>query len=201
MPRTYTICRSAERNAIDQALLRQDVMRGISRTFRVSEDALQRHKKDHLPAKLAKAPAAAAELASVKSDAKAARLAEAQAPAIPLVQAHAASEEAEAETLYEQLRSIGRDTRAILEKAKTENNHELALKAIARSEKQLELLARLLGELDDGVKVALGVQVNATQSNKPDLSKLSPAELDQLESLISKAQSASAIQITGRVVR
>ena len=186
MPQICSICRHEKRQEIDQALLSQQPFRTVADHWSVSKTALIRHRKDHLAVKLAMAPGAAADLAMISSE---------------TAKAKEAAEVDEAETLYGQLRSIGRDTRAILEKAKTENNHELALKAIARCEKQLELLARLLGELDDGVKLALGVQVNATQSNKPDLSKLSPAELDQLESLISKAQSASAIQITGKVVR
>src|SRR5262245_65107055 len=55
MPRRCSICDHTERAAIDAALVGNDPLRGIARTFRVSEDAITRHKTQHLPAHLAKA--------------------------------------------------------------------------------------------------------------------------------------------------
>jgi hypothetical protein len=121
--------------------------RNLASRFGTSTAALQRHRKAHLSKAIAKAKEAR-ESASVE-----------------LVKAKEATEVQEAGTLYEQLRGIGRDTREILEKAKAANDNELALKAIARVEKQLELLARLLGELDESAKIAVGVQVNAAPSD------------------------------------
>lgn len=55
MPRVCTICSHPDRAAIDAALVAGESFRGISRRFAVSEDALARHRRNHLPAKLAKA--------------------------------------------------------------------------------------------------------------------------------------------------
>jgi hypothetical protein len=58
---------------------------------------------------------------------------------------------ADGRTLLEQLRELGADTRAILTEAREAGGDSaLALKAIARLERQLELQGRLLGELKDG---------------------------------------------------
>lgn len=57
MPRSCTICLHAERDAIDAALLAQQPLRDIARQYRVSKDALSRH-REHLPAALVQAKAA-----------------------------------------------------------------------------------------------------------------------------------------------
>ena len=59
MPRVCTICTHPEREAIDQALAAGQPLRGLSAIYRVSEDALGRHKANHLPLTLAKATEAA----------------------------------------------------------------------------------------------------------------------------------------------
>jgi len=56
MPRTCTVCLHAERAAIDAALLAQQPLRDIARQYRVSKDALARH-REHLPAALVHAKA------------------------------------------------------------------------------------------------------------------------------------------------
>jgi hypothetical protein len=55
MPRLCTVCSSPEREAINEALVAGEVYRGIARRFAVSEDALARHRKDHIPTALTKA--------------------------------------------------------------------------------------------------------------------------------------------------
>ena len=55
MPRTCSICTHPQREAIDKDLASGQPYRGISRAFRVSEDALARHREAHLPETLAKA--------------------------------------------------------------------------------------------------------------------------------------------------
>ena len=95
------------------------------------------------------------------------------------------------------MRSINRETLDILQNAKDSKNNVIALHAIARVEKQLELEARLLGELDESTKIAVGVQANAAPSQNLDLTKLSREELQQLRALIIKAQPVTlAAQIT-----
>ncbi len=52
MPRVCTVCVHAERATIDKALVSGQPMRELSALYRVSEDALSRHKAAHLPATL-----------------------------------------------------------------------------------------------------------------------------------------------------
>lgn len=58
-----------------------------------------------------------------------------------------------ADDLLARVEALTADTQAILGAAKEGKDHELALRAIARLEKQTELLARLVGELRDGPTV------------------------------------------------
>jgi hypothetical protein len=55
MPRTCTICTHADRKAIDGALVGGGVFRELAAKYRVSEDAIARHKASHLSATLVKA--------------------------------------------------------------------------------------------------------------------------------------------------
>ena len=66
-----------------------------------------------------------------------------------LVKAKATAEDIQADTLFGRLRSLNRDTADILREARESQNHGIALQAIGRSEKQLELEARLLAHLAD----------------------------------------------------
>lgn len=121
MARKCTVCAHPERDAIDRTLIAGAKLRGIARTFALSEDALFRHKADHLPAHLAKA--------------------------------EGAKEAAHADTLLDRLLALSKETAAILKEAREWEDNELALKAIARAEKQIELQAKLLGELQEGTTV------------------------------------------------
>ena len=55
MPRVCSVCTHPDRTSIDQALVSGKPVRETSALFRVSEDALGRHKEGHVPAELAKA--------------------------------------------------------------------------------------------------------------------------------------------------
>jgi hypothetical protein len=55
MPRKCTICQHPQRADIDAALVNGDMFRVLSRRFSCSEDALRRHKAEHVPAHLAQA--------------------------------------------------------------------------------------------------------------------------------------------------
>ncbi len=59
MPRMCTVCTHSDRAAIDTALVGGEALRGIARIFAVSDDALYRHKRDHVPASMARAQDAA----------------------------------------------------------------------------------------------------------------------------------------------
>ena len=123
MPRTCTICTHPDREAIDAALIGGDAYRSIAQHFATSPDAMWRHKTDHISAHLAKA--------------------------------EEAKEVTHANTLLDQLLALSKETLAILKEARQgkEKDNELALKAIARAEKQIELQAKLLGELQEGTTV------------------------------------------------
>ena len=66
-----------------------------------------------------------------------------------LLKARELQESENASDLIRRLRDIHKMTQAILARALTKNDGDLALKAINRLEKQLELEGRLVGELED----------------------------------------------------
>lgn len=133
MPRTCTICNHPEHGAINGALVAGEAFRNIARRFGTSPAALYRHKKTDLPETLVKA----------------ARIAEV----------------AQADTLLDRLKLLHRETAAILKEARTEGtkDNDLALKAIARVEKQLELEGRLLGQLAEQTKVSCQLVIYAPE--------------------------------------
>jgi hypothetical protein len=61
MPRVCKICVHADREAIDRALVAGAAIRGLSALYRVSEDSIARHKATHIPEALAKSQEAKAE--------------------------------------------------------------------------------------------------------------------------------------------
>jgi hypothetical protein len=109
MARPCTICRHPDHQAIDQALAAGQTSN--------TEAAIRRHKREHLPATLVKATAAA--------------------------------EVAHADGLLEQVHDLQRRALAILKTAEQTGDLRVALYAIAQARSNLELLARLLGELHD----------------------------------------------------
>lgn len=55
MPRTCTVCASADLEAIDKAIVCRESKRGIARRYGVYPDAVERHAADYLPKTLVKA--------------------------------------------------------------------------------------------------------------------------------------------------
>lgn len=70
--------------------------------------------------------------------------------------------------VIQQLSEINRDTRAILKEAKAARDHKTALLAIQRVEKQLELQARLLGDIDDSPKVVAIREIYINEQQRAD---------------------------------
>ena len=70
--------------------------------------------------------------------------------------------------VIQQLSEINRDTRAILKSAKAARDPKIALLAIQRVEKQLELQARLLGGISDAPKVVAIREVIINEQNRAD---------------------------------
>ena len=70
-----------------------------------------------------------------------------------IVKAHRIGEITRADDL------VARETQAVLDHAKAAEDDELVLKAIARAEKQLELQAKLLGQIKEGATVNITLSV------------------------------------------
>ncbi len=137
MPRTCSVCQHPERQAIDKALAAGEPLRGIARTYfgtAKREDAVGRHKAEHLPQTVAKAEAA--------------RQVE-QARGVV----------AEGLDVVGQLRTINNITLHVLKEARDAKDHDIALKAIDRVQRQIELQAKLLGELQQ--EGTTNIMVNA----------------------------------------
>ncbi len=138
MPRACTVCAHAERQAIDKALVAGEAFRNIAQRFGTSVAALHRHKGEHLPRLLAKAQ---------RQEVTRATALEAQA------HHQAADERAHALDVVQQLRTINGAALTVLVEARNARNGDLALKAIDRIQRQIELQAKLLGELDERPQV------------------------------------------------
>ena len=80
-----------------------------------------------------------------------------------LVKAKQAADDVQADSLFDRLKGLAVEAKAILEEARASGNHSVALQAIGRAEKLLELEAKLLGQLNDAAKVAVGINVNAAE--------------------------------------
>jgi len=117
MPQPCTICTHPDRAAIEQAMVTDMPNRAIARQWRVSKDAVARHKEDHLPSRV--------------------------------VKAQEATDLRQAFDVVQQLKAINGVTLAILKGAREMRNDKIALAAVDRVQRQIELQARLLGELDD----------------------------------------------------
>jgi hypothetical protein len=125
MPQRCSICIHPQRDAINAALLAGEPLRAIAGRFGTSRPALQRHKAEHLPVKLAEAQAAA--------------------------------EAARADSLLDQVRALQAKTLGILDKAERAGDLRTAIAAIREARGNVDLLARLAGELrnETTVNVAL----------------------------------------------
>ena len=141
MGRRCTICHHQKRPAIDRELVRGEPFRDVAKRFGTSASALHRHKTSHLPAHLAKAY----ETAEVTRAADLAQEAE----------AHKARDLGQAIDVAAQLRAINAACLEILQKSRASEKHAISLGAVDRIYRQLELQAKLIGELQEQ-----GPQVN-----------------------------------------
>lgn len=95
-----------------------------------------------------------------------------------LVQAKQAADDVQADTLFERLKGLSSEAVSILAEARTSKNHAIALHAIGRAEKLLELEARLLGELNDAARIAVGIKFSVA-GPEYDFSGLTNEQLAQ----------------------
>jgi len=123
MPRVCTICGHTERAAVDSALVAGEVFRTIAHRFALSEDALKRHKREHLPA--------------------------------GMVKAQAAKEVAQADDLLQEVRALRSKAYSLLLAAEKQGDIRTALLGVREARSCLELLGKLLSELDDRPQVNL----------------------------------------------
>lgn len=125
MPRACTVCGHPKRAEIDAALVsRESSNRRIASQYDLSERAIRDHKANHLKARMIEAAER-----TVEADIRV---------AIDVVA---------------QLRAINGAAIQVLRDARATNNGDLALKAIDRIQRQLELQAKLIGDLSDGATV------------------------------------------------
>lgn len=125
MPQPCSICKNQNREAIEADLLGTESSRTIATRWSVSKSALLRHKAGHLPKAILKAAAA--------------------------------KEEFRGNNLLERLKELHRETSLILREARTagKKDNSLALKAIARFERQLLIEGQLIAEMKEDPAVDL----------------------------------------------
>lgn len=106
-----------------------------------------------------------------------------------LVKAKEAVEEVQADSLYEQLKGLNRQAHEILGEARKSGKLPTALMAINSAAKLLEIQAKMLGELDESAKIAVGVQVKETAATEGwDPDRLELHEVQQLAWLWEKGR-------------
>lgn len=143
MPRRCSVCTHPDRENIDEALVGATAISAISAKYRdISEDALGRHKANHLPSKL--------------------------------VMAEKAKEVAQADSLLDQVQDLQGRALAILDQAEMSGDLRTALGAIREARGNLELLAKLLGELSDAPQVSLNVSPEWLQIRAVIVTALEP---------------------------
>jgi len=141
--RKCSVCMHKDLAKINEAIIRGDSYRDISRQFHVSKDAVGRHAKAHLPT--------------------------------TLVKAKDASEVARADDLLSQVRDLRDRTLSILSEAETAGKLSVALKAIQVAQSNVELLAKLLIEVE---KHRLA-DIERKSDVRDDLAGMSNEELEE----------------------
>jgi transposase-like protein len=140
MARRCTICDHPDRDAIDEALINNAPYRDIARQHGISKDALTRHKQGHISDLLAKSLEVQQQKAALVTE---------------VVQEKVAQETGQADSLLSQLKELMARTERIFVKAEESGDLRTALAAVKEGRGNLELLGRLIGELQDGVTVNL----------------------------------------------
>ena len=141
MGRSCTVCNHPDLQEVDKALVTGATHRIVAEQFRLSPSAVYRHKRHHLPDRLRRA----FEAGETRK-------------AVELVH-HRAEEQVrevgQALDIVQQLKAINGACLEVLQKARVDGKHSLSLQAVDRILKQIELQAKLLGELQEN-----GPQVN-----------------------------------------
>jgi hypothetical protein len=115
-----------------------------------------------------------------------------------LVKAAEARVEAGAENILGQLVALIGDCRQIGDSALSAGKHGPAVQALKAVTSNLELIARLTGQLGEGsttVNIALVQQAKAEEDELVRLKRLTPDERNQLRGLLAKMESVDAIEV------
>jgi hypothetical protein len=141
MGRPCVTCTHPKRYEIEKGLVEGIPYRILTEKYGPSSASLSRHRNEHLPAHLAKAhQSEQAKRLTKLEDRHAARVEGNTHQALDVVQ---------------QLRAINSACLEVLQKSRDDGKHSLSLQAVDRIHRQLELQAKLLGELQE-----TGPQVN-----------------------------------------
>lgn len=128
MPRTCSVCSHAKRPEIDRILLAGDSLRNIAKQFAVTSAALNRHRTNHLAQRLAQ-----------------------------VAKRHEQADIRTAIDVVGQLKAINGVALSVLREAREAGDGELALRAIDRIQKQIELQAKLIDLIKDGDTINITV--------------------------------------------
>ncbi len=135
MGRPCVTCTHPQRYEIEKGLVEGTPYRKLTETYGPSSASLSRHRNEHLPAHLAKAHQAE----------QAKRLSKLENRHAERVNGHTQ----QALDVVQQLRAINSACLEVLAKSRTEGKHSLSLQAVDRVHRQIELQAKLLGELQE----------------------------------------------------
>jgi len=113
-----------------------------------------------------------------------------------LAQATQAAEVVEATSLLDQVRALLADARRIQQAAEAAKDLRTALSAVREQARTLELLARLLGELESSTTVTVNVNQAATELSTEELESYS----EQLAELAQEQRDARALLAAGSEV-
>ena len=139
MGRRCTVCDHPSRVDIDRELAAGVSFRKTAERFDITFSAARRHLRHHL----------APQLSQALQEVRAGRAAE----LVPEREAQRAQEIGQALDIVQQLRAINAACLEVLTKARASENHSTLLGAVDRIHRQIELQARLLGELQEGQTV------------------------------------------------
>ncbi|NJL27146.1 MAG: hypothetical protein HC897_04285 [Thermoanaerobaculia bacterium] len=157
MPRPCTICHHPEREEIEKALLENEAgHRLVAKRFDISPQALFRHRQKHLPALIARALAAMPPPPRPPEPEDPADF-EYATKIAHHKQALEAGKDRHAIDAMQQLKAINAACLEVLRKAREAENHSILLRAVDRIARQIELQARLLGEIQDGQTVNVAI--------------------------------------------
>ena len=157
MPKPCSICHHPEREAIEKALLDSEAgHRKVAKRFGISASALFRHRKNHLPKLIARALA----IKPVPVHREKAHDPATEEHALEIARHHEAVEakkDQHAIDVTQQLRAINAACLEVLREARKDGKHSILLRAVDRIARQIELQAKLLGQIQDGATVNVAV--------------------------------------------